>query len=58
MEMFFVARQADQMFFHLPDSLAFLYFLLRPLRLTFKWSRLFLSDGFRKMQNWLRGSSN
>jgi hypothetical protein len=47
-EMFFVARQADQMFFHLPASLDFLYFLLRPLRLACKWFWLFLSAGFNR----------
>ncbi len=49
-EMFFVARQADQMFFHLPDSLDFLYFLLRPLRLTCKWSWLFLTAGLGRLR--------
>jgi len=49
-EMFFVARQSDQMAFHLPASLDFLYFVLRPLRLTAKWSGLFLSAGFHKLR--------
>jgi hypothetical protein len=56
-EMFFVARQADQMFFHLPASLDFLYFLLRPLRLACKWSRLFLSAGFNRLRRWSHSSS-
>ena len=49
-EMLFVARQADQMFYHLPDSLDFLYFVLRPLRLACKWSWLFLSAGFSRLR--------
>jgi hypothetical protein len=55
-EMFFVARQADQVFFHLPASLDFLYFLLRPLRLSCKWSWLFLSASFDRLRRWLRYS--
>jgi hypothetical protein len=55
-DVFFVARLADRRFFHLPRSLDFLYYLLRPLRLTFKWSRLFLSAGFRRLRRWLRFS--
>jgi hypothetical protein len=51
-EMFFVARQADQMFFHLPPSLAFLYYLLRPLRLACKWSWLFVSASFHSLRQW------
>lgn len=57
LEMFFVARQADEMFFHLPASLDFLYFVLRPLRLACKWSRLFLTAGFRRLGQKLRFSS-
>ena len=56
-EMFFVARQADQMFFHLPAFLDFLYFLLRPLRLACKWSWLFLSAGFCRLREWFRFSA-
>lgn len=56
-EMFFVARQADQMFFHLPGYLDFLYFLLRPLRLTCKWFWLFISAGFNRLRHWFRYSS-
>ena len=48
-EMFFVARLADRRLFHLPDSLDFLYYLLRPLRLTLKWSWLLLSVGVRRL---------
>ena len=56
-EMFFVARQADEMFFHLPASLDFLYFLLRPLRLVCKWSGLFLSAGLSHLRQRFRFSS-
>ena len=49
-EMLFVARQADEMFFHLPSSLEFLYFVLRPLRLAGKWSRRLLSAGVDKLR--------
>jgi len=56
-EMFFVARQADQVFFHLPASLDFLYFLLRPLRLACKWSWLFLAAGFGRLRQWFRFSA-
>ena len=49
-QMFFVARVADRRLFHLPASLDFLYYVLRPLRLTLKWSRLFLSAGFRRLK--------
>jgi hypothetical protein len=55
--MFFVARQADQVFFHLPASLDFLYFLLRPLRLACKWSWLFLAAGFGRLRQWFRFSA-
>ena len=54
---FFVPTLADGQFFHLPRSLEFLYYLLRPVRLTFKWSWLFLSAGFRRLGQWLRFSS-
>ena len=46
-EMLFVARLADRSFFHLPDSLSILYYVLRPIRLACKWSWLFLSAVFR-----------
>ena len=49
-QMFFVARLADRRLFQLPASLDFLYYVLRPLRLTLKWSRLFLSAGFRRLK--------
>jgi hypothetical protein len=49
-EMFFVARMSDRMALHLPESLDFLYYLLRPLRLTWKWSGLILSAGVRRMR--------
>jgi hypothetical protein len=49
LEMFFVVRLADRRFFRLPASLSFLYYVLRPLRLTCKWSCLFLSAGLRKL---------
>jgi hypothetical protein len=44
MEMIFVARPADERAFHLPDSIDFLYFILRPVRLVFKYARLVISD--------------
>lgn len=49
-EMFFVARVADRRFLPLPARLGFLYYFLRPLRLTCKWSWLFLSAGFRRLR--------
>jgi hypothetical protein len=49
-EMFFVARQADVACFHLPASLEFLYFVLRPLRLACKWSRRLLSAGYTRLR--------
>ncbi|MGO8792326.1 MAG: nucleotidyltransferase family protein [Terriglobia bacterium] len=57
LEMFFVARQADEMFFHLPASLDLFYYLLRPLRLTCKWSWLFLSAGLSHLRQRFRFSS-
>jgi hypothetical protein len=48
-QMLFVARLADRRFFPLPRFLSFLYYVLRPLRLTCKWSCVFLSAGFRKL---------
>ena len=56
-EMFFVARLADQQLFQLPPSLDFLYFVLRPLRLTLKWSWLMLSAGFFSLRGWFGLSS-
>ena len=56
-EMFFVARLADLRFFRLSPALSFLYYFLRPLRLTCKWGWLFLSAGFRRLRQWLRFSS-
>jgi Uncharacterised nucleotidyltransferase len=44
-QMFFVARVADRRFLRLPPSLSFLYYFLRPLRLTCKWSGLLLHAG-------------
>ena len=53
LEMFFVARMADRLAFPLPESLEFLYYFLRPLRLSWKWSRLLLAAGVRKLrQRW------
>ncbi len=57
-EMFFVARMADRMAFHLPDSLDFLYFILRPIRLTAKWSRLFLVAGLHRLRRPFGSSGN
>jgi Uncharacterised nucleotidyltransferase len=44
-QMFFVARIADRRFLDLPPSLSFIYYFLRPLRLTCKWSWRFLRAG-------------
>jgi hypothetical protein len=55
-EMFFVPRLADYTFFPLPPSLSFLYYFLRPLRLTGKWSWLLLSAGFRGLRRRLHFS--
>jgi len=57
-EMFLVARLADRRFFQLLASLDFLYDLLRPIRLTLRWSGLFLLAGFRWLRQWFRFSSN
>ena len=43
---FFVPKLADHKFVRLPASLTFLYYVLRPLRLTCKWSWRFCA-GFR-----------
>lgn len=45
----FVAKMADHKFLTLPSSLGFLYYVLRPLRLTCKWSWLFLRAGFVRL---------
>jgi putative nucleotidyltransferase-like protein len=50
-EMLFVARLADHRFFHLPARLSFLYYFLRPLRLTCKWSWLLVSEGFHRLRH-------
>jgi len=55
-EMIFVPRLADARMFHLPSSLSFLYYLLRPSRLTCKWAWLALWAGFRRLKQWLRFS--
>jgi putative nucleotidyltransferase-like protein len=52
-EMLFVARLADHRFFHLPARLSFLYYFLRPLRLTCKWSWLLVSAGFQRLRHQL-----
>jgi len=46
---FFVPRLADYRFISLPSSLTFLYYVLRPLRLSLKWSWRFLLMGFAKL---------
>jgi hypothetical protein len=53
-EMLFVARMSDRLAFPLPESLSFLYYLLRPLRLAAKWSKLFLLAGIGRLRRWLR----
>ena len=52
-EMFFVARVADHRFFDLPASLSFLYYVLRPLRLTCKWAWLSLAASVRRTGEWI-----
>jgi hypothetical protein len=49
-EMLFVPRLADCRFLPLPSSLSFLYYLLRPLRLIWKWTALSLSRVFEKQR--------
>jgi hypothetical protein len=47
---FFVPRLADHRFISLPPSLTFLYYFLRPLRLSFKWSWRFLRMGCARLR--------
>jgi hypothetical protein len=47
---FFVPRMADHRFVSLPSSLTFLYYVLRPLRLSFKWSWRFLRAGVARVR--------
>jgi len=49
-EMFFVARLADRRLFRLPAALSFLYYLLRPLRLTCKWTWLGAQAAYRRLR--------
>lgn len=49
LQMFFVARIADRRFLDLPPSLSFIYYFLRPLRLTCKWSWRFLRAGVSRL---------
>jgi hypothetical protein len=52
----FVPKMADHRFIGLPPSLNFLYYLLRPLRLTCKWSWRFLWMGLaRRKRNAVSG---
>jgi hypothetical protein len=53
-EMIFVPKLSDAMAFHLPPSLSFFYYFLRPMRLTCKWSWGLLWAGFRRLGQWLR----
>ena len=46
---FFVPKMADHRFVRLPSSLTFLYYVLRPLRLSFKWSWRFLRAGVARL---------
>jgi hypothetical protein len=48
-QMFFVARIADRRFLGLPASLTFLYYVLRPLRLTAKWGWLLMAAGASRL---------
>lgn len=50
-EMFFVARLADRRLFRLPPALSFLYYLLRPLRLTCKWTWLGAQSAYRCLRH-------
>ncbi len=45
----FVPNLADQIFLRLPAPLSFLYFVLRPLRLTGKWSWRLVRAGFDRV---------
>ena len=45
----FVPNLADQIFLRLPTPLSFLYFVLRPLRLTGKWSWRLVRAGFDRV---------
>jgi hypothetical protein len=45
----FVPRLADYRFITLPSSMTFLYYVLRPLRLSFKWSWRFLRMGLGRL---------
>jgi Uncharacterised nucleotidyltransferase len=49
-QMFFVARTSDRRLLRLPESLSFLYYLLRPLRLGCKWTWLLFSAGVRRLR--------
>ena len=51
-----VPKRADARLFHLPSSLSVLYYFLRPIRLTCKWSWLLLGVGVRRLRHWLRFS--
>jgi hypothetical protein len=46
---FFVPNLADLSFLSLPASLSFLYYVLRPMRLTCKWGWRFLRAGFAQV---------
>jgi hypothetical protein len=52
-ETLFVPHLSDRRFIHLPASLDFLYFVLRPLRLIWKWSWRLLSADLRGLGRWL-----
>jgi len=54
---FFVPRQSDYRFIGLPSSMTFLYYVLRPLRLSCKWSWRFLRMGLGRMAG-LSGESS
>lgn len=46
---FFVPKMADHRFISLPSPLTFLYYVLRPLRLTCKWSWRFAQMGIVRL---------
>ncbi len=55
-ETVFVPRLADHEFIRFPAAVSFLYFVLRPLRLTIKWAWLILRAGVHRL--WQRVSSS
>jgi len=50
LEILFIARLADRRLFRLPSTLSFLYYALRPLRLSCKWTWLFAQAACRRLR--------